>query len=250
MGATSKRHGQPSGCSATGGRRSWAPRSSASPGPVITHTEGGKQPAPRALCLAWPHTGTDSLLCGRAPRQGGPDPRTPAPWGTLISRAVGPPAGLPAQTAWSAALGVGRPLQGTGLPHLRREGSSRGLRAKHEALLHDQKDLIRWDHLFSEFSSSALLPFLREHNTRELNGKLLEKERQMLRLMTNLCQRQTSCPTHVLMTSFRQQKEKTTTQLTQNSVQMEGQGAEDSSLFRSKVIYGGRNEHKPKLLIK
>ena len=45
----------------------------------------------------------------------------------------------------------------------------------------------------------------------------------------------------VLMTSFQQQQEKTTTQLAQNSVQMEGQWAEDCSLFRSKVIYGGGN---------
>ena len=45
----------------------------------------------------------------------------------------------------------------------------------------------------------------------------------------------------VLMTSFQQQQEKTITQLAQNSVQMEGQWAEYSSLFRSKVIYGGGN---------
>lgn len=63
----------------------------------------------------------------------------------------------------------------------------------------------------------------------------------MLRLMTNLCPRQTPCPMRVLMTSFQQQQEKTTTQLAQNSVQMEGQWAEYSSLFRSKVIYGGGN---------
>lgn len=69
-----------------------------------------------------------------------------------------------------------------------------------------------------------------------IQRKLLERE--MFRLMTNLGRKQTS---HIFwMTSFWQQKEKTVTKVVY-SFQMQGQWAEDSSLFKSKVIYGGRS---------
>ena len=115
LGATSERHGQPSGCSATGGRRSWAPRSSASPGPVITHTGGGKQPAPRALCLAWPHTGTTA--CSAAgPPGGGPRPPDSCTLGHAHQRGSRPSCGASRPNCMVSSPGGGEATPGHRAP--------------------------------------------------------------------------------------------------------------------------------------
>lgn len=64
----------------------------------------------------------------------------------------------------------------------------------------------------------------------------------MFRLMTNFCaENKTSHPTHILDDLVLPVKHKTTRFFKKNNFQMEGQWFEKSSLFKTKVIYRGRN---------
>ena len=105
------------------------------------------------------------------PGQGGPDLRTPGPSARSSAGEPALPRGFLPKLHGQQPWGGRRPAWGLeGLLSLQREGSFRGLRVKHEA--HPgphsmtRKTLRGGTTCFSEFSSSPLLPFLREINTR------------------------------------------------------------------------------------